>query len=52
MAEVIGFRCRNCQNEFVAEILSDGEKQERRRSNEPMGRVICPRCRSEQVDRV
>jgi len=48
----VGFRCKVCQNGFVAEVLTDPERDRRRREREPMGKLLCPRCGSDQVEKV
>lgn len=52
MPEHIGFRCKVCNHGFVAEALTEHERDQKRRWNEPMGRIMCPRCNSDQVERV
>lgn len=51
MPEPVGFRCRICHHGFVAEVLTEAEMEERRRRQEPWGRLTCPRCGREQVER-
>lgn len=42
------FRCINCGEKFVVEVLEPGEAEERRIRPAP---VTCPNCRSTNVKR-
>lgn len=52
MSEMVGYRCKNCDNAFMIEVLSKDEIKERRRTGQPLGPVVCPRCGSDRVHRV
>lgn len=52
MSEQVGFRCLNCDNGFVIDVLSEREAEERRRLRLPVGPIRCPRCNSLRVERV
>jgi len=43
------FRCMNCGEKFVVEVLEPGEAEERRIRPVP---VTCPNCRSTNVKRL
>lgn len=43
------FRCMNCGEKFVIEVLEPGEAEERRIHPVP---VTCPNCRSSNVKRI
>jgi len=40
--------CKKCGHKFTAEILEKGEAQEKRLSTSP---VLCPKCRSAELER-
>jgi Zn finger protein HypA/HybF involved in hydrogenase expression len=52
MSEQVGFRCRDCDNGFVINLLSEREAEERRRLQLPVGPVRCPQCQSIRVERI
>jgi len=43
------FRCRNCGCRFETEVFEPGEAREKRL---PSGPVICPDCKSTDVERI
>lgn len=51
MAEVVKFRCQNCGNRFEIEALSEKERDEARRKNEPMNQIHCPNCNRVNIRR-
>lgn len=42
MTEKVRYRCRNCGEEFTVDILTEEEKREARRRDEPVSPVRCP----------
>jgi transposase-like protein len=52
MSEAIGFRCRQCGDGFVVNVLSPEEIAERQRLRLSCGPIRCPQCGSLNVDRV
>ena len=52
MPEQVGFRCFNCDNGFVIDVLDEREVAERRRLRMPVGPIRCPRCDSTKVERI
>lgn len=51
MSELVGFRCRACDNGFVIELLTRSEVEERQRKRLPLSPVRCPQCGSDRVER-
>lgn len=51
MSSLRRYRCLNCGNEFEVEVLSPHEAEERRRRNEPVGQVHCPRCNRTDLEK-
>lgn len=52
MPEMVGFRCNACKEELLTSVLNTDEVNERRRRGETVGRILYPRCGSEDVKRV
>jgi DNA-directed RNA polymerase subunit RPC12/RpoP len=52
MSEQVGFRCLDCNNGFVTNVLSEREAEERRRLHLPVGPIRCPSCNSFRIEQV
>ena len=51
MPELVGYRCKNCDERFVIEVLTKDEVKDRRKAGLPTSRITCPKCGSDQVKR-
>ena len=51
MSEMVGYRCKNCGEGFVIEVLTRDEVKERRKAGLPTAPITCPRCGSDHVER-
>jgi DNA-directed RNA polymerase subunit RPC12/RpoP len=51
MADKVRFRCLNCGNRFEVEVLTEDEKREARRRNQPTREVRCPHCNRADIRR-
>lgn len=51
MAELAGYKCLICHNEFVIELLTDQESEQYRREGRPTSPVICRQCNGTQLER-
>jgi Zn finger protein HypA/HybF involved in hydrogenase expression len=51
MPEIVGYRCKVCDEGFVFEILTKDEVKDRRKVGLPTSSVKCPKCGSDQVKR-
>ena len=51
MNDVVRFRCNNCGHRFETEVLSERERLEARRRNQPTSTVQCPRCKRTDIRR-
>jgi DNA-directed RNA polymerase subunit RPC12/RpoP len=46
------YRCEKCGHEFEVLVLTEEEKKEARRREQPVFGIQCPRCSSGQVRRI
>lgn len=51
MTESVRYRCLNCGNRFIVEVLTEEEREEARRKNTPTSPITCPECHRTDVDR-
>lgn len=51
MADVVRFRCNKCGHRFETEVLSERERLETRRRNQPTLPVHCPQCKRTDIRR-
>jgi len=51
MPEMVGYRCKNCGEGFVIEVLTKDEVKERRKLGLPTAPITCPKCGSDRVKR-
>ncbi len=51
MPEMVGYRCKNCGEGFVIEVLTKDEVKDRRKAGLPTSSITCPRCGSDQIKR-
>jgi predicted RNA-binding Zn-ribbon protein involved in translation (DUF1610 family) len=51
MPEMVGYRCKNCGEGFVIEVLTKDEVKDRRKAGLPTSSITCPKCGSDQVKR-
>lgn len=51
MTDAVRFRCNNCGHRFEAEVLTEEEKREARRDDQPVSAVRCPVCRRTDIRR-
>lgn len=49
MTEGKRFRCLNCGHRFEMNVLSEEERKEAKRKDEPFYPVACPSCRRTDV---
>ena len=52
MPNHIGYRCNNCGEDFILEVLTDEETEDARSQNEPLRGPACTKCGSANVTRV
>lgn len=51
MPEMVGYRCKNCGEGFVIEVLTKDEVKDRRKAGLPTSPITCPKCGSHDVKR-
>ena len=51
MTDVVRFRCINCGHRFETEVLSERERLEARRQDQPTWPVRCPHCMRTDIRR-
>ena len=51
MPEMVGYRCKNCDEGFVIEVLTKDEVKDRQKAGLPTSSIRCPRCGSDRVKR-
>lgn len=51
MPEMVGYRCKNCGEGFVIEVLTKEEVKERRKMGLPTAPITCRNCGSDRVER-
>jgi hypothetical protein len=52
MAQKVKFRCRTCGDRFEQVILDEREIEEAQRKRQPVVPTHCPRCQSQNVQRL
>jgi DNA-directed RNA polymerase subunit RPC12/RpoP len=48
----VRYQCLNCGNEFAIDVLTPDEQRERRRRNEPVYAVACPKCHRQDLRKI
>lgn len=51
MAELAGYKCLICNNEFVVKLLTEQETEQCRREGQPTSPVFCQQCNGTQLER-
>lgn len=51
MPENVGYRCEQCGEGFVVEVLTKDEVKERRKTGLPTSPITCPKCGSNRLKR-
>lgn len=49
---VAEYVCKNCQQRFKLQILSDKEREEAKRDRRPVVGIQCPHCGGQDLQRI
>lgn len=49
MTKRVPYRCKNCGHRFEETVLEEHEARQRRRDNQPVYKIQCPKCNRTDV---